>query len=132
MKKLLMIGVIVAIIAITSMVVYVIAIESISSEIILETTQTVIGQDIVYPLGDAKITSKIVTIPVGAETGYHMHQYPLYAYVIKGDIQVDYDRFESHIYTTDDSFIEAVNHMHNGKNIGDIPAKVLVVVIGEQ
>ena len=47
-----------------------------SCQTILDTGKTVIGQGIQYPSGSPLITSKIVTIPVGAETGPHIHEYP--------------------------------------------------------
>lgn len=103
----------------------------ITAQTILDTGKTVIGQDIVYPSGSPQITSKIVTIPVGAETGPHTHEYPMFGYVMEGEITVDYGGEGIKKFIKGDSLIEAINYTHNGKNTGDKPAKILVVVMGE-
>ena len=112
------------------------ATNDISSEIILETNTTVMGQEIMYPSDFAKITSKIITIPVDGETGYHTQEFPLFAYIMEGKISITYgdDSSDAEFITKEfhkgDSFVEAINYYHNGKNIGDTPAKILVVIMG--
>lgn len=105
--------------------------ETASSFTILDTGKTVIGQDISYPSGLPKIISKIVTIPVGAETGTHIHEYPMFAYVLEGEIMVDYGDEGIKTFAKGDSLIEAINFDHNGKNLGNEPAEILVVLMGE-
>ena len=113
---------------------FVLAAQEISSEIILETGKTVIGQDIQYPTqASPLIISKIVTIPVGVETVEHVHEYPMYAYVMEGEIKVEYtelDTQEVHVFGPGDTFIEAINVTHKGINIGDVDVKILTVSIG--
>ena len=111
---------------------FVIASDDISSQTILETDKTVIGQDIQYPSGPPLITSKIVTIPIGAETGVHSHEYPMFGYVMEGEITVDYGDQGTKTFLEGDSLIEAINYTHNGKNTGNEPTKILVVVMGEK
>ena len=103
----------------------------VSTQTILDTDKTVIGQDISYPSGSPQITSKIVTIPVGAETGPHIHEYPLFVYVMEGEITVDYGDQGIKTFVKGDSFVEAINYTHNGKNNGDEPTEILVVLVGE-
>jgi len=110
---------------------FVIASNDISSQTILDTGKTVIGQDIQYPSGSPLITSKIITIPVGAKTGPHIHEYPMFGYMIEGEITVDYGDQGIKTFLKGDSLIEAINYTHDGKNTGNEPAKILVVVIGE-
>ena len=104
----------------------------ISSVNILETNTTIIGQDISYPEGGPLITSKIITIPVGAETGNHIHEYPIFAFVMKGEVTVDYQNEGSKIYVEGDAIMEAIDFTHNGKNTGDGPTEILVVIMGEE
>lgn len=104
----------------------------ISSEIILETDKTILGQSFSYPDGSPYITSKIVTIPVGGETGNHIHEYPLFAFVLKGEVTVDYQNEGTKTYVAGDAIMEAINFIHNGKNMGDEPTEILVVTLGEQ
>jgi len=105
--------------------------DDVSSQTILDTDKTVIGQDISYPSGSPQITSTIVTIPVGAETGPHLHEHPLIGYVIEGEVTVDYGDQGIKTFVKGDSFVEAINYTHNGKNNGDEPAEILVVLVGE-
>ncbi len=107
------------------------AANEISSQTILDSDQTVIGQDIQYPSGSPQITSKIVTIPVGAETGPHIHEYPMFGYIMKGEVTVDYGEQGIKTFVKGDSIVEAINYTHNGKNNGSEPVEILVVLIGE-
>ncbi len=75
--KLVMAGAILAV-SVSLGIYFATAANEISSQTILDTGKTVIGQDIQYPSGSPLITSKIVTIPVGAETGPHIHEYPMF------------------------------------------------------
>jgi len=102
----------------------------ISSQTILETDKTTIGQDISYPSGSPLITSKIVTIPVGAETGPHIHEYPMFAYIMEGEVTVDYGEQGIKTFVKGESIVEAINYTHNGKNNGSEPTEILVVLIG--
>jgi len=111
---------------------FVTAADDVSSVTLLDTNQTIIGQEISYPSGSPQISSKIVTIPAGAETGPHIHEYPMFAYIMSGEITVDYGEKGLKTYVKGDSIIEAVNYAHNGKNIGNEPAEILVVLMGEE
>ena len=111
---------------------FAVAIEDISSQTILDTNTTVIGQDIQYPSGSSQITSKIISIPVGAETGPHIHEYPMFAYIMEGEITVDYGQKGLKTFVKGESIVEAINYTHNGKNNGDRPTEILVVLIGEK
>ncbi len=59
-----------------------------------------------------------------------MHPYPTFVYVLEGAIDVAMDGGAVRSYKAGDSFLEAVNAWHNGKNNGTTPAKVLVVFAG--
>jgi len=111
---------------------YVVAVNEVSSQTILETNQTVIGQEISYPSGSPQITSKIVTIPVGAETGPHIHEYPMFAYILSGEVTVDYGEKGVKTFVAGESIVEAINYTHNGKNNGKVPTEILVVLMAEK
>ncbi|MFZ4539908.1 hypothetical protein [Propionivibrio sp.] len=51
---------------------------------LLSTTTTVVGEVIRYPTtGPARITANIVTIAPGAETVFHRHPAPMFAYILE-------------------------------------------------
>jgi quercetin dioxygenase-like cupin family protein len=97
---------------------------------LLETSQTVIGQPIVYPAGTAKVTAVIVTIPPGGETGWHEHAVPLFGYMLDGALTVDYGDKGTRTYNVGDTLMEAMNWPHNGANKGDVPVRILAVYMG--
>ncbi len=99
-------------------------------DILLSSTKTIIGQPIAYPKGEAKITSVIVTMVPGQSTGWHLHEVPLFAYILNGEITVDYGSDGSKLYRRGDSFIEAFGTLHNGINTGNVPVRILAVFAG--
>jgi len=131
MKILIVLGII-SVGIISGTILFTTATQQVASQTILETNTTIIDQEIHYPAGKPFVTSSIVTIPVGAETGFHIHEYPMYAFILEGTITVDYGEKGLKTYVKGDSLVEAINYDHNGKNIGEEPAKVLVVLIGEK
>ena len=102
-----------------------------SSTPILQTGLTNGGGPITYPATDsAEVTALRVDIGPGGETGRHMHLSPAFVYVLEGAIDVEIEGGGSHSYKVGDSFVEAMNAWHNGKNRGSTPAKLLVVFAG--
>ena len=102
-----------------------------AGEPLLKTRTTILGQAIDYPAGDpAEVTSLIVTLQPGAETGWHKHPVPLYGYLLSGQITVDYGEQGTRTYPPGEAFMEAVESWHNGHNGGTEPARILVVVMG--
>jgi quercetin dioxygenase-like cupin family protein len=97
---------------------------------VLSGNQTIIGQTIAYPPGTPDITAAVVTIPPGGETGWHIHDVPLFAYIIDGEITVDYGSEGTRLYTAGDGLLEAFQWPHNGVNTGTMPVRILAVYMG--
>lgn len=58
---------------------------------LLSTGTTVVGEPLRYPTsGPAHVTAAIVTLEPGAKTIVHMHGVPLFAYILEGELTVDY------------------------------------------
>ena len=55
---------------------------------ILSTSQTGMGNDIVYPTGKAKITAFEFTVPVGAPVTPHTHSFPVLIMIQQGEIEL--------------------------------------------
>jgi quercetin dioxygenase-like cupin family protein len=75
---------------------------------VIDTTQTIIGQPITYPAGNAEVTASIITIPPGGETGWHLHAVPLFGYILEGALTVDYGDKGTHTYSTGEGLLEAI------------------------
>lgn len=97
---------------------------------LIQGSTDVLGAPLAYPAGDPNVTAAIVTIPPGGETGWHHHEVPLYAYILEGELTVDYGDKGKRIYRASDSVLEAMNWPHNGTNTGSVPMKLLAVYMG--
>jgi quercetin dioxygenase-like cupin family protein len=100
---------------------------------LLSTGKTVMDEPIVYPQGaPAKLTTGLVTMPPGAETGWHTHGVPLTGLVLEGELTVDYGDKGKRTYKEGQSLAEAINIPHNGKNTGSGIMRLFVVYIGAE
>ena len=98
---------------------------------LLDATTTNLGQPLVYPdEGAPQIKSLIVTLEPGEETGWHSHPVLTYGHVLGGEVTIDYGEASRKTYRAGDTFIEAFEHEHNGRNSGEGPLSVLVVFLG--
>jgi quercetin dioxygenase-like cupin family protein len=97
---------------------------------LLTTGKTIVGEDIRYPLGDPQITVSLITIAPGADASFHRHPAPLVAYILEGEVTVDYGHMGSKTYRAGDAFVEAMQVPHKGMNQGTVMAKLLAVNIG--
>lgn len=98
---------------------------------ILSTGTTVVGEEVKYPAtGPAHVTASIVTIAPGAETVLHRHGTPLFAYLLEGDLVVDYGAKGKRAYKPGEAFMEAMDVPHRGMNGGTTPVKILAVYLG--
>lgn len=78
-----------------------------------------------------EITAMEVEIMPGAETGWHTHPVPLYAYVLKGNLTVEVKGGKRYDFTAGDAIVEVVNIPHNGKNLGTMPVVLIAFYTGE-
>jgi len=101
-------------------------------EILLETDVTVLGQQIAYPEGPATITAAIVTLPPGAVLAPHLHAVPLLAHMLQGELIVDYGSEGEIVYGPGDTFVEAIDWPHQGRNGGRGVVRLLVFYAGTE
>ena len=97
---------------------------------IISTDETALGNKIIYPVGQAKVTAFEFTVPVGAPVPAHTHSFPILLMIKQGEVTLDYKDGKSRVYRPGDAFIEDVGVSHSAKNSGNVPIKALVVAIG--
>ena len=97
---------------------------------LLQSGSDVLGDPLVFPEGTPNITAAIVTVPPGGETGHHTHEVPLFAYILEGELTVDYGERGKKTYRAGEAVLEAQNQPHNGVNTGTVPMKLLAVYMG--
>lgn len=103
-------------------------------EVLLEAQElTVLDQPIKYSKKTpAQVSSYIISLEPGQETGWHRHRVPLYAYVLEGTVTVDYDAGVTKEFAAGTAFLEAIKVWHNGINKSDVPVRILTVYMGAQ
>ena len=99
-------------------------------QILLSSSQSILGQDLVYPQGKPVLTAAIVTLRPGESTGRHRHDVPLFAMVLEGELSVDYEQNGVKVFTKDDALLEAFRTYHTGKNTGTGLVRILAVFVG--
>lgn len=100
---------------------------------LLRTLTTIAGQPIVYPKTDAaQVTAVQVEIPPGAQTGWHKHPFPCFAYILSGALEVEMEGGKTVRLTAGQAMAESINVMHNGTNKGIEPVKLVLFVMGEK
>jgi len=103
------------------------------AKVLQKTSVTGNGQKITYPLTDkAEVTAMSVDLAPGAETGWHQHPVPVYAYVVAGNLSVELEDGKQLNFKSGDAIIEVVNTLHNGKNKGVEPVKLAVFYLGAE
>lgn len=105
----------------------------VTAKVLKRTSVTGNGQKITYPVTDrAEVTAMTVDLAPGAETGWHKHPVPVYAYVIAGNLSVELEDGTQLSFGAGDAIIEVVNTLHNGKNRGIEPVKLAVFYLGAE
>jgi len=105
--------------------------DAMTTRVLLKTGITNIGQEIVYPSqGKPEITTMIIEIAPGGSTPLHQHPVPLVGYILQGQLEVRAEGGTVNRYQPGDAFVEALNHAHQGFNVGPDPVRILATVIG--
>ena len=100
---------------------------------VMKGTTTIGGQKIVFPKTDkAEMASVLIEIQPGKESGRHMHPVPTYVHILEGTLTVEFEDGSRQAFKAGSGFLEVVNAWHNGKNLGEVPVKFLVVFAGEE
>jgi quercetin dioxygenase-like cupin family protein len=100
---------------------------------VMKGSTTIGGKQIEYPKTDkAEMASVLIEIQPGKESGRHMHPVPTYVHVLEGTLTVEFEDGSRQAFPAGSGFLEVVNTWHNGKNLGDVPLRFLIVFAGEQ
>ena len=102
-------------------------------ETILKTDTTSIGQKIVYPTFQNNEVSVLkIIIPSGKSTGWHIHNFPVFAYILKGELTIELENNKTILFAENSSFSEVINTLHNGKNNGNEDVILIAFFMGEK
>ncbi len=93
--------------------------------------KTILDQTYAYPTGTPLINSYSVTISAGKATDIHTHGVPVLAYVVSGQMEVDYGSKGKRTIKAGESYVEAINWCHQARAAGGKPVKILVSYLGQ-
>jgi quercetin dioxygenase-like cupin family protein len=88
------------------------------------------GKPIEYPSGKAEVTGMVVEISPGGETGWHLHPVPSFRIVLEGELELQLITGAVKRLKAGEAVAEVVNTLHNGRNLGQVPVKLVVFYIG--
>jgi quercetin dioxygenase-like cupin family protein len=88
------------------------------------------GVPIVYPQGQAEISGMVIEIAPGAETGWHGHPVPSFGIVLEGTLEVTLKDGRKKRVGPGEGLVEVVDTLHNGRNVGALPVKLIVFYAG--
>ena len=97
---------------------------------LIQSTQSWNGASIAYPAGQAQITGLMIEIAPGADTGWHQHPAPSFGVITQGTLEVTLRDGQVKRLQAGDALIEVVNTDHIGRNVGDVPVKLIVFYAG--
>jgi len=99
---------------------------------VLKTQTSWDGKPIQYPTGKAEVTGMIIEVAPGAETGWHLHTVPSFAVVVEGVLEVTLKGGSVKRINPGEAIAEVVSTLHNGRNVGKVPLKLVVFYAGEE
>lgn len=88
------------------------------------------GAALAYPSGQAEVTSLLIEIAPGGETGWHQHPVASFAYILEGELEVSLKDGSVKHLSAGQALAEVVNTWHNGRNVGKGPVKLVVFYAG--
>ena len=97
---------------------------------LLQATTSWNGQPLAYPTEPAEVTGLLVEIAPGGETGWHKHPVPSFALVLAGTLEVTLQDGSVNHLEAGEALAEVVDTLHNGRNVGTVPAKLAVFYVG--
>src|SRR5688572_5473540 len=100
---------------------------------LLKTSVTSSGDPVAYLRTDQpEVTAVDVEIPPGAETGWHRHPVPCYAYLLAGSLEVELENGRKNSLKAGQALVETVGVAHNGRNTGTEPVRLVMFITGEK
>ena len=98
---------------------------------VLKTQVSWDGKPIVYPSGNAEVSGVVVELAPGAQTGWHTHPVPSFAYIMEGELEIEQRSGNVKRLKAGEALAEVVNTFHNGRNVGTVPVRLVVFYAGQ-
>ena len=96
----------------------------VQAKVLLEATANASGQPLTMP-PDVEVHAVEVTIPVGVRTGWHRHPYAGFAYVLRGELEVEDRSGTKRRFRAGEAMAEVIGEEHDGHAVGRTPVKLV-------
>lgn len=97
---------------------------------LMQTSSSWNGAALAYPAGQAEVTALLIEIAPGGETGWHLHPVASFGYILEGELEVSLKDGSVKHLAAGQALAEVVNTLHNGRNVGEVPLKLVVFYAG--
>jgi quercetin dioxygenase-like cupin family protein len=101
-------------------------------EELTKTTTNAVGEPITYPTGTPEIQVEVGTFEPGGQTSLHQHPVPIVVYILEGELEVRVEGAEPYRVAAGQAIVEPQNKPMQAFNLGDVPAKLLVVALAAE
>lgn len=100
---------------------------------LLDTDRSVTGELLHHADGTPmRIEAVTLSLQPGDSTGWHCHGRPMFAYLLSGVLEVEYQGQGSKLWHAGDALMESMTVPHRGTNRGNEPVRILVLYIKNQ
>lgn len=94
------------------------------------TSKVLLKQDMTIP--DREAVMVVVELQPGSEEGRHTHPAELYVFVQEGTILLESEGKENVTYKAGDAYYVGPGKVHNGKNNGTVPTRLMAILVAEK
>lgn len=98
-----------------------------SPALIMDSSATTLGQPFAFPAGPGRMVAQVKVLSPGAVSEWHRHDHPVFAYVLRGTVVVDYGARGTRRYAAGTPILEALDWAHQARNEGGEAVEILVV-----
>ncbi len=104
---------------------------TITRRAVLQTTTTLTGQPLRFPLFRNVVTGVLVELAPGGQTGAQRFFVPTVLYVLEGTLTAEFEGSAPRAIAAGRAAVPPVNVANNGKNLGTTPARWLAVTFAD-
>jgi quercetin dioxygenase-like cupin family protein len=94
------------------------------------TRKVLLKKDMTIP--DREAVMVVVELQPGSEEGRHTHPAELYVFVQEGTILLESEGKENVTYKAGDAYYVGPGKVHNGKNNGTVPTRLMAILVAEK
>jgi quercetin dioxygenase-like cupin family protein len=76
------------------------------------------------------VNAIVVPLAPGGQSAWHIHQTPVFGFILEGELTIDYGSTGTRIYRAGEAMLEVIDWPHQASNRGTVLTRVLAVNIG--